>query len=759
MLLYALFGAVFLGAAVAPVWAAGSIVLGTTAQPTVASAGPNALLSLTRFTFKNSGTEAVTINGIDLSQVGSASDSVIATVYVWDENSSTLGSRTGSGIFSSVHTTTVTLGLSIPAGTTRTLTVGVRMAASVASQAGKSVGLSLVAVHTSAAVAGALPVVGIKNIIPGSGPLPQCTMSTTPSTITKGGSFTLKWSSINATSAYIPGSGLGSVSPTGQKNLIPIRSARFTGTFSGPGGQTVCQAIIVVLTENGTPTTVVDYDDPEYDNISGSGGSGSAGSSVPPVSVSLAPGASGSQVTALQEWLIAHGYNIPSVEDGSAPFGVYGNETKLAVAEWQRDAGIPVTDPSKFGFYEPVAATGSTGASGGSGGPASTGAPSSTNAPGGADGPGGATGPGSASGADSATAPGSASGPGTASAPGSFGAPAALQGGSTFGGSPTAQFGQGSSQTSRGEDTGLVPCNGVDCQACHLVTLAQKIINFILGLAIPLAAAMFAYAGVLYFTSSVLNKIDKAKKVFFTVFVGFCIVAGAWLIIQTLLGIILNDSYKDWSHIECTADSRRPMDARIDQLLSIIPGLTNTTAPADVVVGQNSVGDGSIPITPDVNAGLGSYSCADSEAFLSGTQCITATGSTDAIRSSSGGISDAADRYYGANTSAGPDGGNLACAWAVNNVLATDNVPAIDGNSVAGMEQALRDGRGTYVDTANAQPGNIIVWKSGSVSHVGICQNVGCSTAISNSSSNASFTNISGSTFRGVPGRVYQVNK
>jgi hypothetical protein len=83
--------------------------------------------------------------------------------------------------------------------------------------------------------------------------------------------------------------------------------------------------------------------------------------------------------------------------------------------------------------------------------------------------------------------------------------------------------------------TGIVPCNGPDCQACSVVALIQNIINFLLGLSIPLVAAMFAYAGVIYFSSSVLDKIQKAKDIFKSVGIGFAIMAAGWLVVNTVL--------------------------------------------------------------------------------------------------------------------------------------------------------------------------------------------------------------------------------
>ncbi len=146
-----------------------------------------------------------------------------------------------------------------------------------------------------------------------------------------------------------------------------------------------------------------------------------------------------------------------------------------------------------------------------------------------------------------------------------------------------------------GNTTGLTPgtaayyAAATSCQACSLASLAQNIINFLLGLSIPLAAVMFAYAGVIYFSSGVetsINKIEKAHAIFRSVGIGFLIVLSAWLGVQTVLKTILSDGsnggynyYANWNTIQCLVPGARPMNKNISELLSVLPGL-NTLAPA-----------------------------------------------------------------------------------------------------------------------------------------------------------------------------------
>jgi hypothetical protein len=109
--------------------------------------------------------------------------------------------------------------------------------------------------------------------------------------------------------------------------------------------------------------------------------------------------------------------------------------------------------------------------------------------------------------------------------------------------------------------------------------------------------------------------------------------------------------------------------------------------------------------------------------------------------------------YKGASTAAGPGGGNKACAWAVNNILRNAGISTIDGNSVIEMEKVLVQGRGKRVSQSDAVAGDLVLLlqtrtKSGKVgNHVGVCLNNGCTSVLSNSSSEATFGWPSGPTF------------
>lgn len=63
----------------------------------------------------------------------------------------------------------------------------------------------------------------------------------------------------------------------------------------------------------------------------------------------LTVGSTGPDVVALQTWLIANGYSIPSISSGAAAKGYFGSQTKAAVATYQKAVGLPNT-----GFFGPL---------------------------------------------------------------------------------------------------------------------------------------------------------------------------------------------------------------------------------------------------------------------------------------------------------------------------------------------------------------------------------------------------------------------
>lgn len=102
--------------------------------------------------------------------------------------------------------------------------------------------------------------------------------------------------------------------------------------------------------------------------------------------------------------------------------------------------------------------------------------------------------------------------------------------------------------------SGLIPCGndvtagrvtaGQECTYDDLIKLAQTVINFLIfGLAAPLGAIMFAYAGYLYITNGGNeSQIKQAHDVFLSVFWGLIVALAAWLLINFIFQFLVDSN-------------------------------------------------------------------------------------------------------------------------------------------------------------------------------------------------------------------------
>jgi hypothetical protein len=74
---------------------------------------------------------------------------------------------------------------------------------------------------------------------------PYCDMSGAPSTIKKGQSATISWSTTNVTSASID-QGVGNVAVDGSRSVSPSQTTTYTGSFTGYGKTVICKTTIKV---------------------------------------------------------------------------------------------------------------------------------------------------------------------------------------------------------------------------------------------------------------------------------------------------------------------------------------------------------------------------------------------------------------------------------------------------------------------------------------------------------------------------------
>ena len=101
----------------------------------------------------------------------------------------------------------------------------------------------------------------------------------------------------------------------------------------------------------------------------------------------------------------------------------------------------------------------------------------------------------------------------------------------------------------------IVPCNGPDCNVCHLVQLAQNLINIGIFITIALSAMTFAYAGFLYLSSGGNpGQAAKARGIFTNVAIGLVLILGAWIGVVTLMKTVVDEGSLGgpWNAIGCT---------------------------------------------------------------------------------------------------------------------------------------------------------------------------------------------------------------
>jgi len=160
-----------------PTTTTGGVTTGTTATTTTTTTGtpmltvsaatqPAATLAVgsaarvpfTKITL-TAGDSDVTVNSVTVKRTGLASDSVFSGIVLLDEDGTQLGI---AKTLNSIHQATIGSSFTVPAGTSKTLTVAANMASktTLSSYAGEVPYLSVVAINTPAEVTGALPITG-----------------------------------------------------------------------------------------------------------------------------------------------------------------------------------------------------------------------------------------------------------------------------------------------------------------------------------------------------------------------------------------------------------------------------------------------------------------------------------------------------------------------------------------------------------------------------------------------------------------------
>ncbi|HXK39926.1 MAG TPA: hypothetical protein VJ837_03765 [Candidatus Paceibacterota bacterium] len=90
----------------------------------------------------------------------------------------------------------------------------------------------------------------------------------------------------------------------------------------------------------------------------------------------------------------------------------------------------------------------------------------------------------------------------------------------------------------------LVPgCEGPTCNFGHFIQLIKNVMGFLLVIAVPIFAILFSWAGFLTVTAmGKMARIEKAKSIATTAFIGFGIALGGYLFVNLMTNFFLKGS-------------------------------------------------------------------------------------------------------------------------------------------------------------------------------------------------------------------------
>lgn len=106
----------------------------------------------------------------------------------------------------------------------------------------------------------------------------------------------------------------------------------------------------------------------------------------------------------------------------------------------------------------------------------------------------------------------------------------------------------------------FLTCDGVDCSACNVVDLANRVITWLVGVLFMVFAVLAAIAGIKLVTSGGNpGALTAAKDGLVNAIVGLLIILAAWIVVDTLMrGLNVTDQRGGpfpWSSVECWAQA------------------------------------------------------------------------------------------------------------------------------------------------------------------------------------------------------------
>jgi hypothetical protein len=221
---------------------------------------------------------------------------------------------------------------------------------------------------------------------------------------------------------------------------------------------------------------------------------------------------------------------------------------------------------------------------------------------------------------------------------------------------------------------GLVPCGTSDnpgaCETCHVVSLVNNVVAWLVMILGTIAAILIVVAGARLVTSGGnVSAKESAKSSITNLLIGYLIVLSAWLVLDYGLKALLiqdgNESFGVWNQVSCVAQPEaeyRDFTQKAVQYIPLDPQLF--TIPGWVPAGSTAAGSGSVAGSANVACrllpgppGVSQYDCS-----LQQAQCRAADGSP-AINSSGSAVLCNPTQISGGSTGGGlPQCTNQYCS-------------------------------------------------------------------------------------------------
>ncbi len=163
----------------------------------------------------------------------------------------------------------------------------------------------------------------------------------------------------------------------------------------------------------------------------------------------------------------------------------------------------------------------------------------------------------------------------------------------------------------------LSGCTGLDCSACNVVSMANGLITWLIGILFVIFALLLAIAGVKLVTSGGNHHaLDEAKSSFINAIVGFMIILAAWLIVDTIMRALVGtdgnpgqivaggtaSGYLFWSEVTCQSQVETVFNEveqdEVEYLEAEEPDPTAVAVPGSELGGGGAGGGGGDYVAP-----------------------------------------------------------------------------------------------------------------------------------------------------------------